>query len=64
MTTTTLAIIIVAVLVLVAILAAAGAFDRTRRVSRRTRVVERPREVVVERPATERVVEQRRVDEP
>jgi len=54
----TTALIIVGVLVLVAIAAAAGMFDRTRRVRRRTTVVERPVERVVERPVRP-VVEER-----
>jgi hypothetical protein len=47
----TAALIIVGVLVLAAIVAAAGGFDRGRRTRRvrRTRVVERPVERVVER---------------
>ncbi len=63
-------LLVVAVLVVAAIAVAAGAMDRTRRVARRTRVVERPvREVVVERPVREVVVEReapvrRVVDEP
>ena len=54
----TLAIVTVVVLVAVALLAAGGAFDRTRHVvSRRERVVEpAPRRVVVEEPV-ERVVD-------
>lgn len=57
----TTALIIVGVLVLAAIAAAAGMFDRTRRVRRRPveRVVERPVERVVERPAAPPVVEER-----
>ena len=56
---TTLAVVTVLVLVAVALLAAGGAFDRTRRVvTRRERVVEpAPRRLVVEEPAVERVVE-------
>ena len=55
----TAVLIIVGVLVLAAIAAAAGLFDRTRRVRRRA-VVERPVERVVERPAaTQPVVEER-----
>lgn len=50
-----MALIIVGVLVLAALVAAAGGFDRTRRV-RRTVVDDRPVERVVERPV-ERVVE-------
>jgi type II secretory pathway pseudopilin PulG len=49
---TTAVLVIVGVLVLAAIAAAAGMFDRTRRVRRRT-VVERPVERVVERPVVE-----------
>ena len=44
----TAVLIVVAVLVAAALVAAAGGFDRPRRV-RRTRVVERPVERVVER---------------
>ena len=43
------ALIAVAVMLVVAVAAAAGLFDRTRRVGRRTRVVERPVERVVRR---------------
>lgn len=55
----TLAVVTVVVFVAIALLAAGGAFDRTRRVAvRRERVVEpAPRRVVVEEPAVERVVE-------
>ena len=53
----TTALIIVGVLVLAAVAAAAGMFDRTRRVRRRA-VVERPVERVVERPVSP-VVEER-----
>jgi type II secretory pathway pseudopilin PulG len=56
----TLVLIIVGVLVAAALVAAAGGFDRTRRV-RRTRVVQRPVERVVERPAAPEVVRERRV---
>lgn len=56
----TAALILVGVLVLAAVVAAAGGFDRSRRV-RRTRVVERPVERVVERPAATEVVRERRV---
>jgi hypothetical protein len=53
---TTIALIIVGVLLAAAFVAAAGGFDRGRRVRRvrRTRVVERPVERVVERPVRER----------
>ena len=55
---TTVALIIVGVCVLAALVAAAGGFDRTRRV-RRTVVRERPVRRVVEQPVerVERVVE-------
>ncbi len=52
---TTAVLVIVGVLVLAAIAAAAGMFDRTRRVQRT--VVERPARRVVEEP----VVEERRI---
>ncbi len=53
---TTLVLVIVGVLVGAALVAAAGGFNRGRRV-RRTRVVERPVERVVERPVKRRVVD-------
>ena len=53
----TVAIVVVLTFIAVALLAAGGAFDRTRRVvTRRERVVE-PRRVVVEEPVVERTVD-------
>lgn len=59
---TTVVFVIIAVLVVAAIVVAAGGLNGPRRV-RRTRIVERPAERVVERRVPRDVVEERRIVE-